>query len=73
MCFDCCTKLGSASMATQYSFECWCFPDGGLDYNRPTTKTIGADAVCDMPYMGDEVLQFPCGIMLRIRTPTSSK
>lgn len=41
-------------MATQWGFECWCSPDGGLDYNRHS-EMIGADAVCDMPCMGDEV------------------
>lgn len=72
MCFDYCTKLGSAFMATQYGYVCWCSPDGSLDYNRHY-GTTGAEAVCDMPCMGDEVLQFPYGIVLRVRTPTSSK
>eukprot|EP00752_Nemacystus_decipiens_P008156 g7295.t1 len=53
MCFDYCTELGAAFMATQWGFECWCSPDGGLDYNRHYDM-IGEDAVCDMPCMGDE-------------------
>eukprot|EP00752_Nemacystus_decipiens_P013639 g12092.t1 len=53
VCFDYCTDLGSAFMATQYAYECWCSPDGGLDYNRHY-EMVGEDAVCDMPCMGDE-------------------
>lgn len=41
-------------MAVQYAYECWCSPDGGLDYNRHYDM-IGEDAVCDLPCLGDEV------------------
>eukprot|EP00752_Nemacystus_decipiens_P013638 g12091.t1 len=53
VCLDYCTRLGAAFMATQWGFECWCSPDGGLDYNRHYDM-VGEDAVCDMPCMGDE-------------------
>ena len=73
-------------MATQWAFECWCSPDGGLDYNRHYEIT-GEDAVCDMPCMGDEVLQtspqiavvytvydyYCCCIVLLSRVHRSSK
>lgn len=49
-----CTGLSAAFMAVQYAFECWCSPDGGLDYNRHYDM-LGEDAVCDMPCLGDEV------------------
>eukprot|EP00752_Nemacystus_decipiens_P013637 g12090.t1 len=52
VCFDYCTELGAAFMATQWAEECWCSPDGGLDYNRHN-GTIGVNAECDMPCTGD--------------------
>ena len=53
-CLEYCAELGAAYMATQWGFECWCSPDGGLDYNRHY-EIHGEDAVCDFPCMGDEV------------------
>lgn len=54
MCSEYCTDLGAAFMATQWGVECWCSPDGGLDYKRHD-KISGEGAVCDMTCAGDEV------------------
>lgn len=55
MCLEYCTELGSAFMATQFGYQCWCSPDGGLDYARHN-DIVDKDPVCDTPCQGDEVL-----------------
>lgn len=61
MCLEHCTGLGAAFMGTQHGFECWCSPDGGLDYTRHD-DIIGEAAVCDMNCLGDEVVTTGYGI-----------
>ena len=72
VCYEYCTELGAAFMATQWGFECWCSPDGGLDYNRHYEIT-GEDAVCDMPCMGDEVRIMHVGTTLVLNERATSR
>ena len=56
ICFSLCTDDDDeyTHFGLQYGFECWCSPDGGLDYDRHYDR-VGEDAVCDMDCLGDEV------------------
>ncbi|CAM9378424.1 unnamed protein product, partial [Ectocarpus sp. 8 AP-2014] len=47
-CYEYCSEIGAAYMATQYAFECFCSADEDLDYERHGT------AMCDMACWGDE-------------------